>query len=250
MAETVQAIVFDAHVLIAAAIAFVAGLVSFASPCVIPLVPGYLSYMAGLSGEELTRGGVRVRGRVLAGSSLFVLGFAIPFTMLGFAVGTLNLLERSTAAQVGMGGLVVVFGLLMMRGKLMREFRVFSRFPDAGVASALPLGFVFGVGWTPCLGPAAGAILTLSANVTQGVSGRGAFLGFVYAVGLGAPFIVFGGLFHRLGGVLEFLKRRSHVIQIVGGALLAAVGIAIATGAWDALMVLLRPLIRGFEVPL
>jgi cytochrome c-type biogenesis protein len=250
VAETIQAIVFDANVLVAALIAFTAGFVSFASPCVIPLVPGYLSYMAGLSGDELTRGGLRVKSRVLAGSSLFVLGFAIPFTMLGFAVGALNILERSTVAQVLMGGVVVVFGVLMMRGSLMRELRLFSRFPDAGVMSALPLGFVFGVGWTPCLGPAAGAILTMSANVTQGVSGRGAFLGFVYAVGLGAPFIVFGLLFHRLGGALAFLKRRSRTIQIVGGALLVVVGLAIATGAWDALMVLLRPLIRGFETPL
>lgn len=250
MAESIQAIVFDANVLFAALIAFTAGFVSFASPCVIPLVPGYLSYMAGLSGDELARGGVRVKSRVLAGSSLFVLGFAIPFTMLGFAVGTLNLLERSTVVQVAMGSLVALFGVLMMRGSLMRELRVFSRFPDAGVASALPLGFVFGVGWTPCLGPAAGAILTMSANVTQGVSTRGAFLGFVYALGLGAPFIVFGLLFHRLTGALDFLKRRSRVIQIIGGALLAAVGVAIATGLWDALMVWMRPLIRGFEAPL
>lgn len=250
MAETIQAIVFDANVLVAAVIAFTAGFVSFASPCVIPLVPGYLSYMAGISGEELNHGGLKVKSRVLAGSSMFVLGFAIPFTMLGFAVGALNILERSTMAQVAMGTMVAVFGVLMMRGSLMREFRVFSRFPDAGVMTALPLGFVFGVGWTPCLGPAAGAILTMSANVTQGVSGRGAFLGFVYAVGLGAPFIVFGLLFHRLGGALTFLKQRARTIQIVGGALLVAVGVAIATGAWDALMLLLRPLIRGFEAPL
>jgi cytochrome c-type biogenesis protein len=98
VAETVQLLIFDANLLVAAAIAFAAGLVSFASPCVLPLVPGYLSYMTGLSGQDLA-GGARARGRVLLGSLLFVIGFAIPFVMLGFAVGTLNFLDRSTTAR-------------------------------------------------------------------------------------------------------------------------------------------------------
>src|SRR5690606_29056233 len=149
------------------------------------LVPGYLSYMTGLSGQDLAAADARARARVLAGSLLFVVGFAIPFTMLGFAVGALNVLDRSPVARVVMGGIVAVLGILMARGRLGRELRVSGVAPTGGIASAPVLGFVFGVGWTPCLGPAAGAILTLSANVSSGISARGALLGFVYALGLG-----------------------------------------------------------------
>jgi cytochrome c-type biogenesis protein len=250
VAETVQAIIFDANVLVAATIAFAAGLLSFASPCVIPLVPGYLSYMTGLSGQDLASPTARARGRVLLGSLLFVLGFAVPFMMLGFAVGLLNVLDRSPVARIAMGAIVVVLGLLMAGGRLTREVRVADTAPTGGLATAPVLGFVFGVGWTPCLGPAAGAILTLSANVTGGVSLRGAFLGFVYALGLGLPFILFGLLFRRLSGALDVLKRNARTLQIAGGVLLVGVGLAIATGLWDRFIFALRPLISGFEAPL
>jgi cytochrome c-type biogenesis protein len=250
VAETIQSIIFDANVLVAASIAFVAGLVSFASPCVVPLVPGYLSYMTGMSGQDLAAGGARARGRMLLGSLLFVVGFAIPFTMLGFAVGTLTVLDRSVTARVIMGSLVAVLGLLMARGRLTRELRVADRAPTGGLATAPVLGFVFGVGWTPCLGPAAGAILTLSANVTEGVSARGAFLGFVYALGLGLPFVLAGLLLHRTSRALQVLARNARGLQIAGGGLLTLVGVAIATGWWDRLIFALRPLIQGFEVPI
>jgi cytochrome c-type biogenesis protein len=250
VAETVQTLIFDANVLIAAAVAFAAGLLSFASPCVLPLVPGYLSYMTGLSGQDLAGGTARARGRVLLGSSLFVLGFAVPFTMLGFAVGAVDFLDRNLYARVALGSLVAVLGVLMAFGRLTREVRLSDRAPTGGLATALPLGFVFGVGWTPCLGPAAGAILTMSASVTGGVSGRGAFLGFVYAFGLGVPFILFGLLFRRLSGTLGFLRRNARTLQIAGGSFLTLVGIAIATGLWDQFILLLRPLISGFETPL
>jgi len=250
VAETVQAIIVDANLLLAAAIALTAGLVSFASPCVLPLVPGYLSYITGLSGQDLADADARARGRVLAGSVLFVIGFAVPFTMLGFAVGTVNTLARSSTAQVVMGGIVAVLGLLMALGRLNREYRFMHRAPRGGLATAPVLGFVFGVGWTPCIGPAAGAILTLSLNVSSGVSARGAVLGFVYALGLGLPFVLFGVLFRRMSGTLEFLKRNARTLQVVGGSLLVAVGLSIATGLWDQLMFLLRPMIQGFEPPI
>ncbi len=236
--------------LVAAAVAFAAGLLSFASPCVLPLVPGYLSYMTGLSGQDLAVGGVRARGRVLLGSTLFVVGFAMPFMMLGFAVGLLNVLDRSTPARVVMGGVVALLGALMASGRLTRELRLADRAPTGGLATAPVLGFVFGVGWTPCLGPAAGAILTMSANVTGGVSGRGAFLGFVYALGLGLPFIVFGLLFRRLSGTLGLLQRNARALQLAGGGMLVVVGLAIATGLWERFIFVLRPLIQGFEAPL
>lgn len=250
MAETIQSIVLDANVLAAAAVAFAAGFVSFASPCVLPLVPGYLSYMTGLSGQDIAASSARVRGRVLLGSLLFVLGFAVPFMMLGFAFGAVSFLVRSTAAQVIMGTIVVVLGALMASGRLVREVRLLDRAPTGGLVTAPVLGFVFGVGWTPCLGPAAGAILTMAANVTDGVSIRGAFLGLMYAVGLGLPFIVAGVLFRRMSGALGFLKRNARNLQAIGGGMLIAVGLAIATGLWDRFMLVLRPLIQGFETPL
>ncbi len=272
MAETIRLIVLDANVLVAAAVALAAGLVSFASPCVLPLVPGYLSFVTGLAGETIgaaggatgasagsadaegrsgsTKVALRTRGRLLAGSSLFVLGFAVPFALLGWAAGMLNILERSALAQAVMGGIVVVLGVLLMRGRLVREVRFPGRLPNGTLAGAPLLGFVFGVGWTPCLGPTAGAILTLSASVTGGVNARGAFLGLVYALGLGLPFILLAVGVGRLSRVLGVLRRHGHRLQVIGGGLLVVVGLAIATGVWQRWMIALRPLIQGVELPI
>ena len=266
MADTIRLIVLDANVLVAAAVALLAGLVSFASPCVLPLVPGYLSFVTGLTGEALgtdrtavqgdaagggtTRVALRTRGRLLAGSSLFVLGFAVPFALLGWAAGLLNVLERSALAQGVMGGVVVVLGVLMLRGRLVREVRFGGRLPTGTLAGAPLLGFVFGVGWTPCLGPTAGAILTLSASVTGGVNARGAFLGLVYALGLGLPFILLAVGVGRMSRTLAVLRRHGQRLQRAGGVLLIAVGLAIATGLWQRWMIALRPLIQGVELPI
>lgn len=123
--------------------------------------------------------------------------------------------------------------------------------PDGGIATAPLLGFVFGVGWTPCVGPALGAILTLAVSVSStAASLRGGILGFVYALGIGLPFVIVGLLFHRAAGAMAFLRRNGRKLQVAGGTMLMAVGVAIATGLWDGFIRYLRPLINGFTPPI
>jgi cytochrome c-type biogenesis protein len=250
-AGTVCELVVNANLLLSAAVAFAAGIVSFASPCVVPLVPGYLSYMTGLSGEELAtaeRGG---RLRILAGGMLFTLGFAIPFTLIGLVGGAFSVALADWRWQLAMGGLVAFFGLglagFLPFDLFRREARVSNKAVDKGVLGAMPLGFVFGVGWTPCIGPALAAIFALSATQSGGSVARGGVLAFVYALGLGLPFVLLGLGFHRAGRALELLRRHARRIQVAGGMLLVAVGLAIATGLWASFVNALRPLIGGFE---
>ncbi|HWB72543.1 MAG TPA: cytochrome c biogenesis protein CcdA [Egibacteraceae bacterium] len=251
---SVGELVVSANLLVAASIAFAAGVVSFVSPCCVPLVPGYLSYMTGLSGAELAAGGVAGRLRVVAGGLLFTLGFAIPFSLLGLTAGALSVALSSRPWQVAMGLLVAALGLaftgLLPVDLLRREQRVSDRAVDRGVLGALPLGFVFGVGWVPCIGPALAAILTLATQTSGGSALRGGLLALVYALGLGLPFILIGLALHRAGGALGFLRRHARAFQAGGGVMLTLVGVAIATGLWDAFVTQLRPLIGRFQAPL
>ena len=251
---SVETLILDANVLVSMAVAFAAGLVSFASPCVVPLVPGYLSYMTGLSGAELATG-AGSRLRVLAGGLLFVLGFAVPFALLGFLGSSVTAQLQSRPWQVALGVLVVALGLaftgLLPFDFLRREVRVSERAIDKGVLGAMPLGFVFAVGWIPCIGPALAAILALAANATGGADSlRGGVLTFTYALGLGLPFILFGLLYHRAGRALGFLRRNARHIQLAGGALLIVVGLAIATGLWLDFIIWLQPFVQSYELPL
>lgn len=249
-------LVTDANVLVAAAVAFAAGIVSFASPCVVPLVPGYLSYMTGLSGADLAGGHGPNRLRVLAGGLLFTLGFAVPFALLGLVGATVAVALQARPWQIVMGLVVAALGLaftgLLPFDLLGRERRVSNAAVDRGLLGALPLGFVFGVGWVPCIGPALAAIFTLGAatSAAGGTPVRGGVLAFVYALGLGLPFIIVGLAFQHAGGALGFLRRHGRVLQIGGGLMLTAVGLAIATGAWDLFINALRPMIQGFEPPI
>lgn len=233
---------------VALAVSAAAGLVSFASPCVLPLVPGYVAFASGLSGACGSRG----RATVLTGSALFVLGFAVFFTLLGGAFGGLGRAVAEHRQLVGaLGGvLVIAMGLFLLgvlRPAVMeQEARALSRVRRTGLLGAFPLGLVFAAGWTPCIGPTLAAILTLTAADGAASPARGATLAFAYAMGLGVPFIVIGGLLDRGVGVLARVRRHSLHLERVGGAVLVLVGVLLVTGLWDRVLTSLQPAITGF----
>jgi cytochrome c-type biogenesis protein len=218
------------------AAAFAAGMVSFLSPCVLPLVPAYVSYVAGQSDAALARRReARERLSALALSGVFVLGFGAVFVALGAgasALGSLLLRYRYEANLVG-GAIVVVFGLLMIgmsRGMpwLQREWRFHPNLPGGRPVAAFVLGLAFGFGWTPCIGPVLGAILTLSATQAPGASGTALLA--IYAAGLGVPFLIVALFTRELATRMRVLRRVGWILQIVAGLVLVAMGIAMMTG--------------------
>jgi len=226
-------------------IAFTAGIVAFLSPCVLPLAPGYLSYVTGLTGAELA--GDRKRGTVLLGSLLFVLGFSVVFVSYGVLFGGVGetLLRYADVISRILGLFVILMGLAFMGviPGLQREFRI-HRLPRWGVAGAPLLGLLFGLGWTPCIGPTLAAVQTLA--FTEASALRGAVLSFAYCLGLGLPFVILAVAFSRLAGAVSFLRRHSLVIMRVGGVLLVGVGVLLVTGLWNDLTVWLRITVPGF----
>ena len=220
-------------------VALVAGLVSFFSPCVIPLLPGYLSYATGLSGADLASGAAgERRGRMLLGSVLFVLGFSVVFVAIGSLSGALGawLVTWRDTLTVVLGLLTIVLGLVFagvfsrLLPGLQRDWRVHT-VPAVGLAAAPLLGFLFGLGWTPCLGPTLAAITTLSLN--EATAGRGALLSATYAVGLGVPFVVAGLAYRRALGAFGFVRRHQAWVTRAGGLMLVLVGVLLVTGWWD-----------------
>lgn len=234
--------------LAAVAVAAVAGVISFASPCVLPLVPGYLSYLTGLSGADLDDPAARrVRGRVLAGSALFVLGFTAVFVAYGAAFGGLGrlLAVHQSAIERVVGALVIVLGLafLGLVPGLQRELRL-HRLPASGLAGAPLLGVVFGVGWTPCVGPTLGAVQGLA--YTSASAGRGALLSAAYCVGLGLPFVLFGLGYRWFLGALGVARRHACWVTRTGGVLLIVLGLLLLTGTWNDLTITMRDWVAGF----
>ena len=219
---------------LAVPVALIAGLVSFFSPCVIPLLPGYLSYATGLSGADLAAGvaGSR-RGRMFAGSLLFVLGFTVVFVILGTASGALGawLVTWSRELAIALGILMIVLGLAFAGWLpfLNREWRVHS-VPAVGLAAAPVLGFLFGLGWTPCIGPTLAAISTLA--LQEGTAARGAVLSAVYALGLGLPFIAAGLAYEKALSAIGWIRRHQVWVMRAGGLMLVAVGVLLLTGWW------------------
>ncbi|ANZ17814.1 cytochrome c biogenesis CcdA family protein [Streptomyces noursei] len=216
-------------------VALVAGLVSFFSPCVLPLVPGYMSYVTGVTGTDLADAR---RGRMLAGAFLFVLGFTAVFVsggaLFGFFGKTLQDYKDVIARVLGV--LMILLGLAfagVLKRFGQRELR-FHKKPAMGLAGAPVLGVLFGVGWTPCLGPTLTAVNTLS--FYDASAGRGALLTVAYCLGLGLPFIAVALAFRRVLGAFGWVKRHYVWVMRAGGGMMIALGVLLLTGVWDILM--------------
>ncbi|MEU3313362.1 cytochrome c biogenesis CcdA family protein [Streptomyces sp. NPDC048387] len=244
----VNTTVLSGGLLIALPIALLAGLVSFFSPCVLPLVPGYLSYVTGVSGADLAEAR---RGRMVAGAGLFILGFTAVFVSTGMLFGQVgNVLQGENKEIITrvMGVLVILMGLFFMGwipGLTMREFR-FHRKPTAGLLGAPVLGVLFGIGWTPCMGPTLAAVGTLSIN--EATAGRGALLTAVYCFGLGVPFILAAVAFRKALGAFGWVKKHYAWVMRIGGGMLILTGLLLVTGMWFSIVNEMQGWANGFTV--
>jgi cytochrome c-type biogenesis protein len=296
----VASLMAGGSLLLAVPVALAAGAISFASPCVLPLVPGYLSYVTGMSavdaqdvearkdaqaradeaGQEaeteagtgqtrtltkprtltkartIVSAGRVLRGRTVLGATLFVLGFTAVFVSAGAAFGYAgaNLIQHERVLEEVFGGLVILLGLFFAgampqrwSGWLQRDARLHYR-PTAGLVGAPLLGMVFGIGWTPCLGPTLAAVQTLA--WTQASAGRGAFLAAVYCIGLGLPFILTAVAFRRAMTAFGWIKRHYATVTRIGGGMLVVVGAAMVSGAWEDLIHHMQGWVVGFNLPL
>jgi len=290
----VASLMAGGSLLLAVPVALAAGAISFASPCVLPLVPGYLSYVTGMSavdaqdvearkdararardeehvaeaatgaGQTQTLTKTRtvvgerrsLRGRTVLGAVLFVLGFTAVFVSAGAAFGYVgsDLIAHERVLEEVFGSLVILLGLFFAgavpqrwSGWLQRDARLHYR-PAVGLVGAPLLGVVFGIGWTPCLGPTLAAVQTLA--FTQASAGRGAFLAAIYCIGLGLPFVLTAVAFRRAMTAFGWIKRHYAAVTRIGGGMLVVVGAAMVSGVWDDLIHHMQGWIVGFSLPL
>ncbi|KOV70820.1 cytochrome C biogenesis protein ResC [Streptomyces sp. MMG1121] len=239
--------VLNGALLIALPVALLGGLVSFFSPCVLPLVPGYLSYVTGVAGTDL---GEARRGRMVGGAALFVLGFSAVFVSSGALFGYFgsNLQEYQDTLSKVLGIVMIVMGVFfmgLMPWLTQREFR-FHRRPTAGLLGAPVLGALFGIGWTPCIGPTLASVNLLSMN--QSSAGRGSVLMIAYCVGLGVPFVLAAVAFRKALGAFAWVKRHYVWVMRIGGTMMIVTGVLLLTGAWNSLVQQMQTWSNGFTV--
>lgn len=224
--------VTDGPLLVAAGVAALVGLIGFLSPCVLPLVPGYLSYVAGLSGAAVEQ--KHAQRRMVSGALLFVLGFTVIFVAEGVLFGSLGSAIRNHAAVIErvLGAVTVLMGVVFLGGigVLQREVRI-HRLPRAGLLGAPLLGAAFGLAWAPCLTPTFSAVYSLAFQ--QATAGRGAFLMLCYCLGLGVPFVLVAVGIGWVSGALGFVRRHARLVSQIGGVLLIVIGVLLLTGTWN-----------------
>ncbi|MEV6150851.1 cytochrome c biogenesis protein CcdA [Nonomuraea sp. NPDC052129] len=234
-------VVASGSLLLAVPIAVLAGVVSFLSPCVLPLVPGYLSYVTGMSEDPK-------RGRLVLGTVLFVAGFGLVFVLSGALFGGLGAAMLGNAEIITrvLGVLTILLGLafLGVLPGLMRDVRI-HKLPAAGLAGAPLLGVVFGLGWTPCIGPTLAVVLALGLN--EGSASRGALLAVAYALGLGLPFVAAALAYSKALRTFRAIRKHSQLITRIGGGMMVAVGIMLVTGLWGEMIATMQGLIGAFR---
>ncbi|TGN81918.1 cytochrome c biogenesis protein CcdA [Streptomyces bauhiniae] len=239
--------VLNGALLLALPVAVLGGLVSFFSPCVLPLVPGYLSYVTGVTGTDLADAR---RGRMTAGASLFVLGFTVVFVSGGALFGYFGqtLQGYKDVLTHVLGVLMILLGIFfmgLMPWLTQREFRFHKR-PATGLIGAPVLGALFGIGWTPCIGPTLASVVALSSQ--QASAGRGAILTVAYCLGLGVPFVLTAIAFRKALGAFGWVKRHYVWVMRAGGTMMIVTGVLLLTGAWDSLVQQMQTWSDGFSV--
>ncbi len=247
----VDQVVTGGSLLLAIPLALLAGFVSFASPCVLPLVPGYVGVVTGVTGAELEERRTPKHSQVLTGVGLFILGFSLVFISYGALLGYAGevLLQYQQPIQRVLGVIVIVMGVAFMGALpwLQRDVR-WHVSPRLGIWTAPVLGVLFGLGWTPCIGPTLAAVQALV--FSEGSALRGALLSLAYCIGLGVPFLIIALAFRRMAGTVSWLRRHSVWVLRFGGATLIVIGLLLVTGLWNEISVWMRVWAGAFEVQL